>query len=811
MRFRISYVLQRYLPFAFSLSIVVCLIRVYEYIAVASKVFGEHAYKFEFAGLLYDVWLSLVVSLVFFIPFALLYLLHHKLAVIVGHVLNVLVIICYIALIITFSERNTPFDHELFTRNLGESIETAKQMTTSGFSVYVPFIIYIALYFLLYAYVFKRTTISKPLAYGVAAAMLLSMIFVQFSNPSPKWFKQTAGYYLASNKLTYWAKDSYKYFRNKNKYNSENITDKQLLQEINFYQQNQPFHFTSLEYPLLHANDEGDVLGNFFNLSSTPPNIVILVVEGLSSDFSGAHAYASSFTPFLDSLAAKSLSWENFLSTAPGTFAAHPAISGSLPYGRKGFSMMNVMPDHLSLIKILHQNGYYTNFMIGFDPDFDNMGGYIRLQGIDFLLNNYPSKYKEMGIGEEGWSMGYPDDALFERSFEVLDSIKKQPYLNIYHTATSHMPFLFEQKPAYEKLFDKKLKTLQVTPKIRKTLQQTKSVLTTFMFSDDCLRKFFADYAKRPEYSNTIFFITGDHHIGAFPTTCPIDEYHVPLIVYSPMLKKPQQFLSVNSHNNLAPTITQLITKNYHTQYAPKDVHWLGDVMDTSTAFRNIHSMPFMSWSRDISDYMYKGYFISDEQLYKLAPNLLLEPYANDTLREHMTRMRENFKIINAYVCEKNKVYPQKQNLLPGEKVLLKEFSDSSSKLIYSKLSDTTLSADFAIPHQYKYLYVEASAKVNMPDKGINMHPTLRFALVDTKNNGRKYLNFSKREIATLSKGDFVPQQWNSISTNDLFPLEDYKNVKDFIFETAIWTDSIPIKMKIQNLDIKVFGIKESR
>ncbi|MFX8577861.1 sulfatase-like hydrolase/transferase, partial [Acinetobacter baumannii] len=63
---------------------------------------------------------------------------------------------------------------------------------------------------------------------------------------------------------------------------------------------------------------------------------------------------------------------------------------------------------------------------------------------------------------------------------------------------------------------------------------ETKKVLVTYMFSDDCLRDFFKKYTKRPEFSNTIFFITGDHHIGSFPSTCGIDDYHVPFIVYSP-------------------------------------------------------------------------------------------------------------------------------------------------------------------------------------------------------------------------------------------------------------------------------------
>jgi hypothetical protein len=98
-----------------------------------------------------------------------------------------------------------------------------------------------------------------------------------------------------------------------------------------------------------------------------------------------------------------------------------------------------------------------------------------------------------------------------------------------------------------------------------------------------------------------------------------------------------------------------------------------------------------------------------------------------------------------------------------------------------------------------------------MPGAQTDYHPTIRFALIDPKNNGRKYLYWSKRDIATLSKGDFIPKQWNNISVNDMFPLDDYKNVKDLIFETAIYTDSVPINLRMQNLDVRIYGIKNSR
>lgn len=787
------------------LLLTIFLVRIYEYVTVASRFFIGHAYRFELLGILYDLWLWLLYSLLLFIPFFILHRLQRSVAMVAIHTLHVVLLILYLALLLTFSERNTPFDHEFFTRNANESWLTVKQMMTSGVKVYFPFVLYVSLYFFLYHLFFKNWLIGRSLQLFICLLALFSLVFIRYATPSPNWFAQPAGYYLTSNKLSYWAVDSYRYLQSA-KQENRHLNNKELENEILFYQQQQPFQFTSTEYPLLHVNEDKDVLGPYFNLGKEPPNIVILVVEGLSRDFSGNRAYAGSFTPFLDSLSKQSLVWDNFLSTAPGTFAAHPAISGSLPYGRNGFSIMNVMPDHLSLIKILKANGYFTQFLVGFDPDFDNMGGYIRAQGTDFILNHYESRYKKMGAGTEGWSMGYPDDALFSRSFEVLDSIHQFPYLSIYHTATTHMPYLFRQKPVYEKLFDQKIRAMHVTPVIRRTLKETKNVLTTFMFSDDCLKQFFAAYAQRPEFDNTIFFITGDHHIGSFPSTCTIDDYHVPFLIYSPLLKKAQRFLSVNSHNNIAPTITNLVLHNYHLPYYPKEVHWLGDVLDTGIAFRNRQSMPFMAWSREIKDYLYDGYFLSGNQLYKLTPDLLQEEYHNDTLQQKMVRLRENFKLINRYVCEQNKILPLRQKVLPGPKILLHELSDTLSKLIFSRSDDTTLAADFKVPPGYQYLYVEAEMQVKM--EKANPHPTIRFAIIDNKNNDRNYLFWSKRDVITLGRAAFLPKQWNALTINDLFTLNDYKGIRDLYFETALYTDKTPIDMQLRQLKVRIYGIK---
>jgi uncharacterized sulfatase len=809
MKQKIVFAWQHYYKVWIAFMAAACLVRGYEYYAVANKSFVSHTWAYELLGLVYDAWACLIYGAILAIPFVLLCFINIKLARCCLHLTNVLILVSYICLIIVFSERNNPFDHEFFTRKAFDSWTTTKQMMTSGFYIYVPFLIYLPLYFLLY---FKWSNKIQPThkAQAIFAALcLVATVLISFAIPNSNWFKSNGAYYLTSNKLAYWAEDSYHYFQTKDKYDASKLSKEEIDAAINFYQQNHPFEFTSKEYPLLRKADTTDVLGSFFNLdANNPPNIVILVVEGLSRDFSGANAYASSFTPFLDSLSKHSLTWDNFLSTAPATFAAHPSIEGSLPYGRKGFSSLNVMPDHLSLIKILRANGYHSKFLIGFNPDFDNMGGFIRLQGTDMVLTKYGAKYKEMGVGEEGWSMGYPDDALFNRSFEVMDSLKQTPYLNIYHTGTTHMPYLFEQKPIYEKLFDKKMQTLNVASNIKRTLKECKKVLVTYMFADDCFRDFFAKYAKRPDFKNTIFFITGDHHIGSFPSTGGVDDYHVPLIVYSPMLKQPKKFLSINAHLNLAPTITSLVLNNYkQLPYHPKEVHWMAGSLDTATHFRNNQSMPFMYWSREIGDYIWKDYLLSDGQLYKLSANLDAEKINNDSVKTHLKNLLNNFKIVNSYVTENNKIFPAKELVNVGERKLLLDYTDAAEHTIETKNADTSLMKPFRLPRNYKSLYVEVAADILLLTPGTEDQPSFRFALIDTTHGNSDYVFYTNHDIVDIVKSGFVEKQWNAAATNDMMTMDDLAKYQNLVFDLAFYAQK-PINLRMKNLKLKVWGVK---
>jgi len=813
---KLKLLLQKFFQINLSFLLAIFLVRIFENFTVAIKFFNlKHPYIYEFLGLFYDLWTWFIYSAILLVFFSLIYFIKDKIAILFLHLANGLSMMFYFSFVVVFSERTMPFDHELFTRELSESISTAKTFVTSNLLYLLLLILAIAIYFCIYYLLINKKQIKDRLLYWGLALMLMASLGLKYAMPDSSWFSQTVSYYLTCNKAMYWAEDSYRYFTAVDAF-AEKGSKADIEKEVDFYQKNQGFKFISKEYPLMHEDLSTDVLGGYFNLGKTPPNIVLLVVESLSNDFSGATARPVSFTPFLDSLSQQSLYWSNFLSCATGSFAVYPAMMGSLPYGKNGFSLMTVLPEHNSLIKILRNNGYYTTFMTGFDLDYYNMGSFMRQQGTDFILNTYGPKYKKMGLDSHGWTAGYPDEALFQRSFEVLDSVKKTPYLNTYFTLSMHEPYIFKESPIYEKLFHKKLKTLHLKPEERNALYTCKSFLRTVMYSDDCFRRFFAAYKKRKEYANTIFLITGDHHDGMYPTTELIDDYHVPLIIYSPMLKKPRKFQAINTHNNIGPTLLAMLNRNYKMPEIPSESHWFADVLDTCQHFHSKLNSPFMLYSREIENYIYEDNFLTNDGLFKIKPNFKLVACKDEKLREKVLKMRENYKYINSYVCSKNKICPADQAGKKAKRSLIYSYPSGADSLTNAKeqvfaspkFKEKIFLNNILISKKYKKINVELQMETYTDYTKPCNYPELKMAFKSTQNAKTDTLFISCKSLLDMTETGYKSKQWNTSKAADLFCIDTFNKKQDINISFGFYSFDLASKIKMKNFRLKIYGIE---
>jgi uncharacterized sulfatase len=398
-------------------------------------------------------------------------------------------------------------------------------------------------------------------------------------------------------------------------------------------------------YPFLHAVDlSADVLSPFFNKQETPPNIVFIVVEGLGRAFSNKDAYLGSFTPFLDSLSTKSLYWSNFLSAGGRTFAMPPSIFGSLPFSKNGFlELGDKMPAHLSLFNVLQHNGYSSNFFYGGDATFDDMNKFMKMNGTNvYDENTFSAGYQKMPLSNSGFTWGFGDGEVFKKYNEEIGKIKS-PTCNAVLTLSTHSPFLINEEDKYQQLFEQRMQALDFNEAQKEEHRHYKNQYASILYADNTIRNFVNDYSARPDFSNTIFIITGDHRMPEIPMSTKIDRYHVPLIIYSPLLKRSKTFGAMSTHLDITPSLLSFLSHQYKLN-VPTIATWVGTGLDTASNFRNVHSYALMQTKNDLIDYVMKDYMLNGDDLYKISNNMGLDPINDDDEKAKLKAAFARFK-----------------------------------------------------------------------------------------------------------------------------------------------------------------------
>jgi cellulose synthase/poly-beta-1,6-N-acetylglucosamine synthase-like glycosyltransferase/phosphoglycerol transferase MdoB-like AlkP superfamily enzyme len=455
---------------------------------------------------------------------------------------------------------------------------------------------------------------------------------------------------LAQNKLAYFLAANYDYLYPAAADDPALPTD--LDSNIRYVQEQQ--------YPFLRRDETPDVLSSFFKPAATPPNIVIIVVEGLGRSFSQDNAYLGSFTPFLDSLSGHSLYWENFLSNSGRTFTALPSLLGSLPFGETGFNELAPMPRHLSLISLLKANGYHTSFYYGGDASFDNMDAFLREQKTDnlFDIRSFPRDYPQLPA-VNGFSWGYGDKELYRHlgATAPMTNPGGKPSLQVVLTVASHNPFQVNDQDYYDQQFEQRMQALGFSEKEKQQRRPYSRQLASVLYADDALRAFIRASRTQPGFENTIFLITGDHRIPEIPLATKIDRYHVPLIIYSPLLKRSARFASVSSHADITPTLLAYLKTRFKLSI-PAEASWLGMGIDTARTFRNIHQIALKQTKTDLLDFVSGEYHLNGQQVYKLKVGLDEELIVDPDRKARLQAGFARFKHKNKQITARGKLIP---------------------------------------------------------------------------------------------------------------------------------------------------------
>lgn len=279
-----------------------------------------------------------------------------------------------------FISSNYLMDFSIFSFNWEEiklilSGEQFKMLSLSTFSYTTGILAWIIFYF-----------ISKKLIKSPPTKTLLPILFFSIISSllifrlelTPNHNKHFSLYEtkLHTSKITHFFKSVFNHYTYENTGDINFIKLSKEYKKLSHQKVSSPYPaFPFYKTVTTNKKDKWDVY--FKNRDSL--NIVMIYMEGMSSEFVGPNSKYRGGTPFLDSLAQNSLYWPNMLSITDRTHGVFAATLGGLPHGfERGFINLEKYPSFVSVTDLLRQNKYAFNFFYGGDASFDSYERFLR-------------------------------------------------------------------------------------------------------------------------------------------------------------------------------------------------------------------------------------------------------------------------------------------------------------------------------------------------------------------------------------------------------------------------------------------------
>ena len=261
--------------------------------------------------------------------------------------------------------------------------------------------------------------------------------------------------------------------------------------------------------------------------TSQKKNVVVIIVESMGKEYIGSlnrnmgDAHYKSYMPFMDSLVAKSLTFEYTFANGRISMDAMPSVLSGIPMMVEPFFLTPASLNEVGgLPKMLKPRGYFSAFFHGGHNISMGFSAFAHAIGYEkyFGLNEYCQSPKYGGMDDFDGKWAIWDEPFLQYTLDEIDTFK-QPFLVSMFTASSHHPYKVPQQ--YAGVFKEEGKLT-----IHKCVRYT----------DMALRKFFERASRQPWYKNTIFVLVADHTNQNEHPFYRTDQglYSIPIIFYTP-------------------------------------------------------------------------------------------------------------------------------------------------------------------------------------------------------------------------------------------------------------------------------------
>lgn len=543
--------------------------------------------------------------------------------------------------------------------------------------------------------------------------------------------------YLVENKFVYFLERSvHSYFYSKKPSNAT-------LKDFNNLSRGFYGGYVPLDprFPLAHRSTEPSILNQFLSKTSDgkPPNIKIIIVESMSSDLFGKRGENTGvLMPFMDSLSRNSIYFPNGFATSQRTHNVLPAVLASVPNTIDGNVFQQLpFPRHYSLFNLLRKK-YHTQFYCGVRLEYLNMVGLMSHYNTDYLSKKW-NRNLQLHKESVGSAWGFPDEDLFKQA-QFDDSCKfnktRKPILKVFLTISSHDPFIYPNKSKWEQVVIQKSSNIK-DKRLRYMIRSQASSFGAFSYVDSSLQRFFEVEKERQDFINTVYIITGDHGTELYRRNS-LSKYNVPILVYSPLLRKTATSQALVSHNDIAPTILNYLKTTYKIDI-PDTISFVGKELRIERDFKPNRSFVFTTNKLKTSDLIDKNIVYINGRLNRLDDQLeikLIKPDNGDKTKWIKRQLKE-YQAFSNYTILQNKLVDSLSYVKwtgNKSKFILKKSKSISTIRLKEKMS-------FLSSHSIstkKSIKIEVSASMWFSDKkSIENAPIL---VIQSKKS--RYLSF---------------------------------------------------------------------
>lgn len=256
-------------------------------------------------------------------------------------------------------------------------------------------------------------------------------------------------------------------------------------------------------------------------------NVVVLIVESFGREYIGSlnrdldGGKYRGYTPFVDSLLTRSLTFEYTFANGRKSIDAMPSTLSSIPMMVEPFFLTPAsMNDLTGLAGMLHDKGYYSAFFHGAQNGSMGFEAFARATGYDkyFGRTEYNADSKGGGDADFDGMWAVWDEPYLQHVVRMVNGFK-QPFVASVFTASSHHPFKVPEQ--YAATFKD---------------EGGQPIHKCVRYTDMALRKFFEAASKQPWYKNTVFVLVADHTNQNTHPYYKTDQglYSIPIIFYTP-------------------------------------------------------------------------------------------------------------------------------------------------------------------------------------------------------------------------------------------------------------------------------------